>query len=93
MNTILQQEPVVSGLLNKKQDLQKAMDSLLGYGPGLLGSRTPLPKNIGTPLGTSRCPGGMASPRFSAPTPVDTWLPGMPMVAASTVFLVGKTTN
>ena len=36
-------------------------------------------------------PGEMAIPRFSAPTSVHTMLPGTPMVAASTVFLAGKT--
>ena len=60
-----------------------------GYGPGT--PRTPLNQNAGTPIGTPRCLGGMATPRFSAPTPVHTMTPGMPMVAASTMFLAGKT--
>ena len=35
----------------------------------------------------------MTTPRFSEPTPVHTMPPGTPMVAASTLFLEGKTTN
>ena len=56
-----------------------------GYGPGT--HRTPLHQNAGTP----RCPGGMATPRFSAPASVHTMPPGTSMVAAFTVFLAGKT--
>ena len=62
-----------------------------GYGPGT--PRTPLHQNAGTPVGTPKCLGGMATPRFSAPTPVHNTLPPTPMVAASMVFLAGKTTN
>ena len=62
-----------------------------GYGPGT--HRTLLHQNAGTPVGTSRYPGGMATPRFLALTPVHTMPPGMHMVAASTVFLARKTTN
>ena len=62
-----------------------------GYGPGT--PRTPLHQNAGTPVGTPKCLGGMATPRFSAPTPVHSTLPPTPMVAASMVFLAGKTTN
>ena len=58
-----------------------------GYGPGT--PRTPLHQNAGTPVGMSRCPGGMATPRFSAPTPVHTTPPGMPLVAASMAFSAG----
>ena len=43
-----------------------------GYRPGT--PRTPLHQNAGTP----RCPGGMATHRFSAPTPFHTMPPGMP---------------
>ena len=55
-----------------------------GYGPGT--PRTPLHQNAGTHVGTPRCLGGMATPRFSAPTPVHTTLPGTPMVTASMFF-------
>ena len=47
-----------------------------GYRPGT--PRTPLHQNAGTPIGTPRCPGGMATHRFSAPTPFHTMPPGMP---------------
>ena len=62
-------------------------------GYGAVTSWTPLHQNAGTPVGTPRCPGGMATPRFSAPIPVHTMPPGTPMLAASMVFLAGKTTN
>ena len=50
---------------------------------------TPLHRNAGTPVGTPRCPGGMAMPRFPAPIPVQTTPPVMPFVAASTALPTG----
>ena len=44
------------------------------------------------PVGTPKCLGGMATPRFSAPTQVHNTLPPTPMVTASIVFLAGNTT-
>ena len=62
-----------------------------GYRPEM--PRTPIHQNAGTLVGTPRCPGGMATPRFSAPIPVHTTPPGTLMVAASMVFPSGKATN
>ena len=61
------------------------------YGPGM--PRTPLHQNAGTPVGKLWCLGGMATPRFPAPTQIHATLPGASIVAASTAFPAERTTD